>query len=171
MPSPENELSNLNELRPEAMGEPGQRTFRILADGEAGRAVVWLEKEQLFRLSLAIQQLIATLTEQEAVETVPDSGHADPTPYDFKAVRLSVGHDTGTQMFVIDAHDEEADDDQTVTLRLWATNTRASEFATEGLRVCASGRPLCPLCAGPMDPEGHACPKVNGHAIVDGDGA
>ena len=171
MPSPENELSNLNELRPEAMGEPGQRTFRILADGEAGGAVAWLEKEQLFRLSLAIQQVVATLTEQEPVETVPGSGHADRTPPEFKAVRLTVGHDAGRQMFVIDAHDEEAEDDQAVTLRLWATHTQASDFAIEGLRICAAGRPLCPLSAGPMDPEGHACPKVNGHAIVDGDGA
>ena len=171
MPSPENELSNLSELRPEATGEPGQRTFRILADGERGGAVVWLEKEQLFRLSLAIQQLMATLTAHEAVETVPDTGLADRAPLEFKAIRLAVGHDAGRQMFVIDAHDTEGEDDQAVTLRLWATHNQVSDFAAEGLRVCAAGRPLCPLCAGPIDPEGHACPKVNGHAIVDGDGA
>jgi hypothetical protein len=25
------------------------------------------------------------------------------------------------------------------------------------------GRPPCPLCGYPLDPEGHACPRTNGH--------
>ena len=64
MPEPRNELSSLSHLRPEALGEPGQRTFRVMADGETGSAVVWLEKEQLFQLSLGIQQLMAATTER-----------------------------------------------------------------------------------------------------------
>ena len=40
-------------------------------------------------------------------------------------------------------------------------------FAEEALRVCAAGRPLCPLCGGPMDPNGHPCPRTNGHAVED----
>jgi hypothetical protein len=27
--------------------------------------------------------------------------------------------------------------------------------------LVAGGRPPCPLCGGPLDPEGHACPRLN----------
>jgi hypothetical protein len=32
-----------------------------------------------------------------------------------------------------------------------------------GMNVAAHGRPTCPQCGEPMDPEGHFCPKKNGH--------
>jgi len=32
--------------------------------------------------------------------------------------------------------------------------------------VVAAGRPPCPLCGNPLDPEGHVCPRQNGHHRV-----
>ena len=29
--------------------------------------------------------------------------------------------------------------------------------------VVAAGRPPCPLCGFPLDPEGHICPRLNGY--------
>ena len=171
MARPKYEITHLTELRPESQGEPGQRVFQIIAAGETGSAVIWVEKEQLFQLSLAVQQLFATLTKPEADEAGGDSRPASTSPaLDFKAVKIAVGHDDRNQMFLIDAHDVEGEDEEDPTVRLWATHTQISRFADEGLRVCAAGRPLCPLCAAPMDPEGHLCPKVNGHALVREDG-
>ena len=34
-----------------------------------------------------------------------------------------------------------------------------------GARVVASGRPPCPLCGQPLDPQGHICPRRNGHYV------
>ena len=39
----------------------------------------------------------------------------------------------------------------------------ARAFAKRALRVVAAGRPPCPLCGNPLDPEGHICPRQNGH--------
>ena len=170
MAQPQNELSNLTDLRPEALGELGQRTFRVMADGEAGSAVVWLEKEQLFQLSLGIQQLMVATSEQESTLPAPRIWfHQSHTP-GVQGRKMAVGHDPRRQMFIIEAHDVEEEDEQTASLRLWATRGQASTFAEEGLRVCAAGRPLCPLCAAPMDTGGHVCPKMNGHAPLGGDG-
>lgn len=169
MARPKYEITHLTELRPESQGEPGQRVFQIIAAGETASAVIWVEKEQLFQLSLAIQRLTATLT--EAKEVAGDSVPASTSPaLDFKAVKIAVWHDDRNQMFIIDAHDVEGGDEEDPTVRLWATRTQVSKFADEGLRVCADGRPLCPLCSAPMDPEGHLCPKVNGHGLVREDG-
>jgi hypothetical protein len=27
------------------------------------------------------------------------------------------------------------------------------------------GRPICPMCSGAIDPDGHACPRSNGHVV------
>jgi uncharacterized repeat protein (TIGR03847 family) len=48
-------------------------------------------------------------------------------------------------------------------IRFWATREQMLSLARHGALVCAAGRPLCPLCRNPIDPEGHLCPALNGH--------
>jgi uncharacterized repeat protein (TIGR03847 family) len=48
-------------------------------------------------------------------------------------------------------------------IRFWATREQMLSLARHGALVCAAGRPLCPLCKNPLDPEGHLCPALNGH--------
>jgi uncharacterized repeat protein (TIGR03847 family) len=49
------------------------------------------------------------------------------------------------------------------TLRVVLTGTAARAFATRAQSVVAAGRPPCPFCALPLDPEGHICPRQNGY--------
>jgi uncharacterized repeat protein (TIGR03847 family) len=39
----------------------------------------------------------------------------------------------------------------------------ARDFAKHAELVVAAGRPPCPLCSNPLDPEGHICPRLNGY--------
>lgn len=48
-------------------------------------------------------------------------------------------------------------------VRFWATREQMLSLARHGALVCAAGRPRCPLCGNPVDPEGHRCPALNGH--------
>ena len=166
MAEAKNEFTNVTNLRPEAVGEPGNRTFRILADSGSSSAVLWLEKEQLFQLALANEQLLATLAEgQGGSRTLPvDQEAPGLTKLEFKVSKLVLGHNGDTGLFIIDAYDVEDEDDALATVRLWASSGQIKEFAEEALRVCAAGRPLCPLCGRPMDRTGHQCPRLNGHA-------
>ena len=47
-------------------------------------------------------------------------------------------------------------------LRVRLSPERALAFAQRAERVVAAGRPPCPLCGLPLDPEGHICPRQNG---------
>jgi uncharacterized repeat protein (TIGR03847 family) len=165
MPEPTNEFSSVTEVRPEAIGEPGQRTFRVLVDSGSSSAEVWLEKEQLLHLALAIQQLLAAIPEhRDALGEAPTQREAPGlTHLDFKVGKLALGHDSGSGLFMIDSHDIESEDEDPATVRFWLSRPQARAFAEESLRVCAAGRPICPLCGGPIDPTGHICPRVNGH--------
>ncbi|MBM3945382.1 MAG: DUF3090 family protein, partial [SAR202 cluster bacterium] len=159
-------FTELSRLQAEAMGRPGQRTFRIRVDSGSSSAMIWVEKEQLFQLALAVHQLSATLRESEdsSPGAAPTENEAPPmTKLDFKAGRMVLRHDGERAMFMVDAHEIETDESEPPLMRFWGARTVMEEFAEEALRVCAAGRPLCPLCGGPMDPEGHKCPRVNGH--------
>src|SRR5437868_5404169 len=50
-------------LEAEALGVPGQRTFRIHVHGPDGAARIWIEKEQLQALAAAIEQLLTELAQ------------------------------------------------------------------------------------------------------------
>ena len=48
------DLGHLNAFGAEAIGQPGQRRFRLFARSKRGAAFFWMEKEQLNHLSLII---------------------------------------------------------------------------------------------------------------------
>lgn len=60
--------------------------------------------------------------------------------------------------------DEEADpDDERDVLRVRISPAAARAFISRAERVIAAGRPPCPLCGLPLDPDGHICPRHNGY--------
>jgi uncharacterized repeat protein (TIGR03847 family) len=48
-------------------------------------------------------------------------------------------------------------------VRLTFTREQARGLAVHGAELINAGRPRCPQCGEPMDPEGHFCIKKNGH--------
>jgi len=161
------ELGLVDAVKAEALGVPGHRRFRVLVDGPGGNACLWLEKDQLFRLSIAIQQLLSTLPSEEAPESSTvlssmPSAHREAS-IELEVGNLSLGHDPGRGIFLIEAHNREDEPGGQVRLVFLASRTQMEDFAEEAQEVCAAGRPLCPVCNGPIDPEGHVCPRSNGH--------
>ena len=163
MSNPRNEVHAVGPLAAEAIGEPGSRTFRIVAGGGGGYAMIWLEKEQLFQLALAIQQILASSSEEDA-DPAPAPPPGPGVSLDFKVGKLALGRDGRTGLFMIDAHDLEEEDEESATVRVWVGSQAVREFSEEAMRVCAAGRPICPLCGSSINPDGHPCSRVNGHA-------
>jgi len=48
-------------------------------------------------------------------------------------------------------------------LRVRLSPAMALGFAQRATRVLAGGRPACPFCGQPLNPEGHICPRKNGY--------
>ena len=53
------------------------------------------------------------------------------------------------------------DDEESATFVVTPEQFRA--MALVAVEVVAAGRPICPRCGLPEDPDGHRCPSVNGH--------
>ncbi len=48
-------------------------------------------------------------------------------------------------------------------VRVRLTTDATAAFIERSLRVVAQGRPPCPICGRPLDPQGHLCPRKNGY--------
>ena len=58
--------------------------------------------------------------------------------------------------------EELADEgDKPATARFCFTLSQAAAFGRFALDLVAKGRPDCGLCGLPIDPDGHACPRMN----------
>jgi len=165
-------------LRVEAIGEPGQRRFRLLAVVDGETTIVWMEKQQLQALGLALEQMLEQLPDRgpelgtAAVPVEFDTG----TRRQFRAGRMELGYDERRDRLVIVAHDvnEEDDEDEEGPSPLGAETLAASfacrlsreqarELSADAAAVVAAGRPRCTMCGAPMGPGPHVCPQQNGH--------
>ena len=169
MTSPQAEFTSISSIKPEALGEPAERTFRLLVEDVAGSAMIWLEKEQLFQLAMAITRLQAILPSSgEADPQAPSAGDESSGPHlEFTVGKMVLGHEGNSDRFVIDGYDVGVEESEEAgpTIRLWGVRGQLRTFAAEALKVCAAGRPICPLCSEPMDSTGHKCARVNGHNV------
>lgn len=162
------QFGDVSSITAEAVGKPGQRRFRLVLNAGTASAVLWLEKEQLSQLATYVLEVIESLTEaQKARDGLPPERTWDgPQEHvEFTVGRMAVGHDSSSNSFLFLAHDveDEAQQEEAATLTFWVTKKMAEALAKQALLVCAAGRPRCFLCGLPINPEGHACPRSNGH--------
>jgi uncharacterized repeat protein (TIGR03847 family) len=129
-----------------------------------------MEKEQLFNLCQSIQRLIVILEEQttgdflEPTDEIGQPFESIGSVLEFQVSRLAIGYDEKSTLFIIAAYTQEDAEleDSPAMLTLMATLEQIEKLADEGFDLCAAGRPKCSLCDGPIDAEGHVCPRQNG---------
>jgi uncharacterized repeat protein (TIGR03847 family) len=159
------------------VGQPGERVFYLQAKDGAHVVSVALEKAQAQVLAERLDQLLDEVrrrgTDIPAVGDVEDVAPLDqPIMEEFRVGTMSLAWDEDHAVVVIEAHaqteegEEGADDADAPSpdlLRVLLTAGYARSFVKRALRVVQAGRPPCPLCGLPLDPEGHICPRQNGH--------
>jgi uncharacterized repeat protein (TIGR03847 family) len=165
------------------VGAPGNRTFFLQAREGTRIVSVALEKVQVAALAQRLTDLLDEL-EKRGVEGADGDQPIDTTPgtldepinEEFRVGTLSMGWDTGDSLVLVEAReiaDEEEDEDEEVFddeddegpdfLRVRLAPRAVREFVARAIRVIGAGRPPCPLCGQPLDPQGHLCPRRNGH--------
>ena len=181
------DLGPIDVLGAEAVGQPGQRRFRLFAQNAHNSAVIWMEKEQLNSLSLAIDRFLALITEGQVLRTEAVVGNRPPPPampadfptkptYDLQVGQIRLNYDEHRAMFLLSAvpleilmeRDQEPQlvmrEDRAVTFLI--TQQQAQQLSNTIMAVVATGRPVCPLCHAPLDGSPHSCEKQNGHREI-----
>jgi len=170
------------------VGQPGDRTFFLQARDGVRVVSVVLEKVQVAVLADRLGELLSELERRgieaaEAAEraTAPgvDNGPLDePLNEAFRAGSLTLGWDGDAERVLVEARaqsedgeeidpdeDDDEDEDGPDLLRVRMTADAARSFVARATRIVGAGRPPCPLCGAPLDPQGHICPRRNGHYV------
>lgn len=159
-------------------GLPGARTFYLQV--RAGQQIVSiaLEKQQSAQLAEKIDEILDQLITLEGnPHSVPtstpielvDNDQLEAVQEQFRTGAMSLGWDPTTAQVVIEAYplaDVDAEDDgsleedgaevpEMLLVRMPVGTARA--FAKRTREVVGAGRPACPLCGYPVDPDGHVC--------------
>lgn len=160
------------------LGEPGDRTFYLQA--RKGRALVsvGIEKVQVAALAERLDDLLDAVEAPDA-EASPAAAPTDeaygleePVVELFRVGAMALAWDASSEAVVIEAQTptedgeyaelpDEADDGPDL-LRVRIDAPRARHFVRRAAALVAGGRPACPFCGEPLDPQGHFCPRGNG---------
>ncbi|MCS5718020.1 DUF3090 domain-containing protein [Herbiconiux sp. CPCC 205763] len=162
------------------VGQPGSRTFYLQV--RTGRRVLSaaLEKEQSALLAEKIDEILDELMVNEGnpfsvpattpVELVDNDPLEQPVDEQFRTGAMGLGWDPSTAQLVIEAYplvivdadevetldEDDLEPEEVLLVRMPVGTARA--FAKRTREIVGAGRPLCPLCGTPIDPEGHVCP-------------
>lgn len=153
------EFRAVRRLQSEAIGVPGKRTFRLLADNDAGSAVIWTEKEHLAGLAMAIRHMLSANEERigrpRGLPEVPAPAPLIRLTLTFHADRFELGFDGETGEFLLYAHDWEVDETGPHTFSCRVLRTQMEALAANIEAVCAAGRPRCDVCGLPINGPDH----------------
>jgi uncharacterized repeat protein (TIGR03847 family) len=160
------------------VGPPGERVFYLQAV-EGGRvATLRIEKQQVAALVDSLAGILADLAEPDRAEpdrtgpieaVVLDGDLLEPVAADWVIGAIGVAYDETSDRLLIATQELRAVDeaetdpqgDEPATARFFLSRAQVAVFVDRARALVAAGRPDCPFCGQPIDPAGHACPRMN----------
>ena len=162
------------------VGVPGERTFFIQARTGTRLVSVALEKAQVAAIADRVLQILREVRLSEPLtifQRTPNDDQPLETPIDeeFRVGVIGLAYLADRRLIEIDlqaiAESDNTEDelleidtssDQEI-LRVMMNLGYAESFAKRANSVVSAGRAPCPFCGGPIDPNGHLCPRANGY--------
>lgn len=173
MPPNEIDLRPVTHITTDAIGPPGKRVFYLQGWQDDQIITLIVEKIQIQSLAIGLEQFLSEIQEKfpglsdARSDYNEDKMHIIP-PVDplFRVGELGLGYDADQDLVVLITRElvtEGKDPADASVVRFWCTRSQLRAMCNWGMEVSARGRPLCPQCGEPIEPEGHFCPKKNGH--------
>ncbi len=159
-----------------AVGEPGHRTFYLQAVQGKQMVAVVCEKQQIAALAEGVQRFLEEISTkypdrktEEVIFSERVMALIEPVTPAFRAGQMGLGYDDENDLLVLVVQElvtEEREPDSAVMARFWATREQMMALSRYATKVVVAGRPICGNCGQPIDPEGHFCPRRNGHPPI-----
>ena len=146
-----------------AIGEPGQRVFYLQAREASDLLTLRMEKQQVAALATYLAGILADLA-PDALETATASPElVAPVEEDWVAGSLAIGIEADGDRVLVVVEELTEEGVEGASARVLVDHLQAAGFVPRAEQLLAAGRPTCALCGRPMDPDGHRCPRRNGH--------
>ncbi len=153
----------------DTIGRPGNRVFYLQASRSEQVVTLIIEKQHAVALASGLDDLLSELgdlpaSEDEGANTEIDLGLRQPVEPLFRVGQLGLSYDENSDLVVLVAYQLSAEDVEDVpVVRFWGTRQQMRSMRDQALVAVEGGRPTCTLCGEIIDPDGHLCPRRNGH--------
>jgi uncharacterized repeat protein (TIGR03847 family) len=161
------DLPDVDRFTAGTVGPPGQRVFYLQAAGGGELVTLRCEKAQVVALAEYLTELVADLPTPAPGEIPTEMDLLEPVEPMWTVGPIGVVFDEGRDRLVVRADELLTEEDDDVTpgmVRVALTRGQVHAFIIRATSLVESGRPPCPLCGRPIDPQGHMCIKTNGHS-------
>jgi uncharacterized repeat protein (TIGR03847 family) len=162
------EFEDVDAFTTGAIGEPGARTFYLQARHGRQRVAVKCEKQQVSAIVQYLERVLNDLPPPDDRPMAPALELIEPIEQVFVLGPIGLGYDRATDRLIVQLEEMVRVDEDGEELeghdghiRLYVTRGQAMSFCEHAQRVVAAGRPECQWCHLPIDPDGHACPRMN----------
>ena len=154
-----------------ALGEVGQRLFLFYCRQGLIETTVKVEKQQIAVLAGYLGRIVRELGRPGHLPEDLEFYGSDEYEWVVGTIGVSYDEDLDRVVVVFEEIGVNDEDDEVVAdeiesghvLRVALSREQAAGFAIHATQLVEAGRPPCPLCALPLDPAGHVCPRTNGH--------
>jgi uncharacterized repeat protein (TIGR03847 family) len=173
MPPIEIDLRPVSHILTDAIGSPGKRVFYLQGWQEDRTVTLIVEKFQIQSLAIGLEQFLTEIQEKYPELSEASADYREELmhinlPVDplFRVGELGLGYDSDNDQIILVAREliaEGEDAESAGVVRFWCTRSQLRAMSRWGIEMASRGRPFCPQCGEPMDPEGHFCVKKNGH--------
>ena len=156
------------------VGKPGARTFFLQVRRGTTHVTVKCEKQQAAAIAQYLRRVLSDLPEptERPMPGAMELTDSFESAFVLGPVGLGYNRESDTVLVqldevpLVDEDDEpvdtDADDDDDLGhVRLLLTRSQAAAFCARADEIVAAGRATCRWCSRPIDPDGHACPRMN----------
>ena len=160
----EYEFGSVDFITVGTIGPPGQRVFHLQAKQDDDLLTLIIEKEQASALIEKIQEDLNLPTDELNLQQL-DLALLEPILPVFRVAQMGLGYDDNKDVLILVVSELLPEDAETEprSARIVATRAQMQALARHTQNVVEQGRPICGNCGRPIDPDGHFCPKSNGH--------
>ncbi|MBA2489437.1 MAG: DUF3090 family protein [Chloroflexi bacterium] len=162
------------------VGPVGERTFFLQAIAGPRIISVALEKVQVAVMADRIGAILAELDRRGTAPALQATVEQDERPLDeplreeFRVGTIALSWDEDQGVLEVEARaqtddpevlevERDDDDEGPDLVRVRISPLAARGFVERAARIVAGGRPPCPFCGQPLEPQGHLCPRRNGY--------
>ncbi len=167
MPDVHEQFEQVDAFGVGAIGEVGQRVFLLQCRSGDTQITIKCEKQQAAAMAIYLRRVLSDLppTSPDEVQVSPLQ---PPLVADFVLGQIGLGIEQSGPRVLVQLNEEgEVDeagdviDEDLSHVRLFLSPAQALAFCEQSEEAVAAGRPLCRWCDGPINPDGHLCPRMN----------
>lgn len=165
------QLDDVDAFTTAALGEPGHRIFYLQVRQGDILITVKCEKQQAAAIAEYLRKVMSDLPAPSVTPLPTTFEFAEPLEPAFVLGAIGLGYDRESDRLLVQLEevvtlDENGEPDPEAMedrghVRLLLQRGQALAFCEHTETIVAAGRPACRFCGRPLDPAGHACPKMN----------